>query len=84
MATKKSAKKRAKGKLNLPCGTTTLDSHLAAIKSLHDVGLAAGAPTGACLVADPQTGQSRCILTTSSACAAMHGVFIDGPCGGGI
>jgi hypothetical protein len=41
----------------------------------------AGATQGACLVTDPQTGQSTCILTDQTTCKSLGGKFIGGPCG---
>jgi len=81
MATKRNTPKSRKKtkRITLP-KATTLENHLAALQALHDA--SDPSDTGACLVSDPQTGQSRCILTSQPTCKALHGVFMGGPCGG--
>jgi len=80
MAKKKSgAAKRAKVARAKP---TTLQKHLARLQAVVKKSAAADEERGACLVTDVQTGQNRCIRTTPSACKALKGVFIGGPCGG--
>jgi hypothetical protein len=60
----------------------TLRQHLKRIQTVADASTAHGEERGACLVTDPQTGQNRCIRTTPTACKALKGAFIGGPCGG--
>jgi len=81
MAAKRPTTKLPKSAIKMP-QETTLENHLTAIRSLAAAGVAADEAQGACLVSDPQTGQSRCIRTDATTCKALHGVFIGGPCGG--
>ena len=37
---------------------------------------------GACLVVNPETGESECIFVSKTECQKLHGTFIGGPCGG--
>ena len=37
---------------------------------------------GACLLRNPNTGQTFCVQTTKPACAKLKGSWIGGPCGG--
>ena len=37
---------------------------------------------GACLVVNPETGESECVYVTKTECQKLHGTFIGGPCGG--
>jgi hypothetical protein len=76
-APKKSAKRNFK-----VAKVTTIEKHLEAFKTMHEAAAADGSPAGACLVSDPQTGQSQCIRTDQATCKALKGVFIGGPCGG--
>jgi hypothetical protein len=77
-ATKVKAAKLKKAKAK----ETSLAAHLNSIKSAAVAMAAAGGEKGACLVADPQTGQNRCIRTDAATCKSLKGVFIGGPCGG--
>jgi hypothetical protein len=81
MASKKTTKKPSKRSFNVPKGTT-LEAHLESFRLMADAAAAGGAPVGACLISDPQTGQSQCIRTDQTTCKALKGVFIGGPCGG--
>ena len=57
-----------------------LEDHLANVAESQLLG---GAPKGACLVTDPNTGSARCTLTTKDFCQkTLKGVFVGGPCGG--
>jgi hypothetical protein len=82
MATKKPTKKKAGKRIfNVP-KETTLEAHLESFKKMAADTAASGATAGACLITDPQSGQSRCIRTDPATCKALKGVFIGGPCGG--
>jgi hypothetical protein len=37
---------------------------------------------GACLITNPQTGDSECIYVTKDECTKAKGTFIGGPCAG--
>lgn len=43
---------------------------------------AGGKPVGACLVPDPHTGQTVCVLMDEPSCKMVKGTFLGGPCGG--
>jgi hypothetical protein len=59
----------------------SLDDHLERIRSFAASAEASNAEQGACLVADPQTGENRCLRTDPTTCKALKGTFIGGPCG---
>jgi len=81
----KKAKKAARARQNERTATGVPSMKLKEfLDNVHAHALAkaeAGAPTGACLLADPQTGQSSCIPTDQATCKALGGKFIGGPCG---
>lgn len=81
MAKKTPPKKSVKRNFKV-AKVTTIEAHLDSFKAMHESAAAGGAPVGACLVSDPQTGQSQCIRTDQATCTALKGVFIGGPCGG--
>jgi hypothetical protein len=89
MATKKGKKKTiqsTKAKLVNRSAKNAKPMELKAfLDGIHAHALAkaeAGAATGACLVTDPQTGQSTCVLTDETTCTkGLKGTFIGGPCG---
>jgi len=81
-AKKRATRQRPSGKLTAQKAARSikLDDWLSEVKSHAELAAAAGTPTGACLVANPQTGAYDCIQTDQASCAALGGTFIGGPC----
>ena len=82
----KKAKKAARARQNERAATGVPSMKLKEfLDNVHAHALAkaeAGAATGACLVTDPQTGQTTCVLTDQVTCTkGLGGKFIGGPCG---
>lgn len=79
-AVKSTKAKRKRSAKTLP--TKTLKEHLDGIRAHALAKAEQGAESGACLVTDPQTGQSSCVLTDEVTCTkGLKGKFIGGPCG---
>jgi len=82
--TGKKAKKTAQAKRTKPSAKGAQSMTLRKfLDSVHEHAMAkeeAGTPTGACLLTDPQSGQSTCVLTDQASCKALGGKFIGGPC----
>ena len=86
MATKKKAGKKAKKPAKTlasiaPAESMTLKEWLGAVDSHAKEAATAGAPIGACLITNPQTGTNVCILVDEKTCTSLKGTFIGGPCG---
>lgn len=78
--TKKATARRLKARLS-QATPVSLESHLEGIRFVATAFEASGGEQGACLVADPQTGENRCLRTDPATCKALKGTFIGGPCG---
>jgi hypothetical protein len=60
----------------------SLNQFVTEVKSQAADQAATGAPSGACLVSNPQGGND-CIFTDEATCSKLGGTFIGGPCGPG-
>ena len=58
----------------------TLESWLSHVSDHAKLMAAGGAPVGACLIADSQSG-NNCVLTDQATCTKMGGTWLGGPCG---
>lgn len=64
-----------------PARSLNLDEWLTEVKQ-HAASLAdSGGEIGACLVSNPQTGQTDCVRTDAATCSKIGGTFLGGPCG---
>jgi hypothetical protein len=58
-----------------------LEDWLAGLKHEVERATTDGRSVGACLVADPRTGDNVCVLMDAASCGKVGGTFIGGPCG---
>ena len=80
---KKAASANAKKKAALAAAkSVSLGQWLATLEKRANDVAAAGEVVGACLLTDPFTGTSSCVIVDAKTCKALKGTFIGGPCGG--
>ncbi len=76
----KSKAKTVKLLTEQPRRKANLDEWFDAVRSHVTTTAAGGAPTGACLVPDPNGGPSFCVEMTQESCAAVKGTWVGGDC----